>query len=229
MALPGTALELRRDTVNWQDLPAHEQIYRLLRERILFGGFDPGRPVTLRGLAGELDVSPMPVREAVRRLMAERAIEMHGNRRVSVPAMSRDKFEQIVFARSRIEPELAARALFRLNGRDLAELVAIDEALDICLRSGDVEGYMQGNYNFHFTLYERSEAATLIALTESLWLQFGPFMRSVYGRVQPAVADDQHKRIIAAIEQVDEHAIRTAVYQDIMQGMRVIGEEALTG
>ncbi len=229
MVSPGTALELRRDTVDWQDLPAHEQIYRLLREKILFGGFDPGRPVTLRGLAGELDVSPMPVREAVRRLMAERAIEMHGNRRVSVPAMSKGKFEQIVFARSRIEPELAARALFKLDGEDLAELVAIDDALDVCLRSGDVEGYMQGNYTFHFTLYGRAEASTLIALTESLWLQFGPFMRRVYGRVQREVADDQHKRIIEAVKSVDEHAIRTAVYRDIMHGMRVIGEEALTG
>ncbi|MCK9909815.1 GntR family transcriptional regulator, partial [Microbacteriaceae bacterium K1510] len=43
---------------------AHEAVYRRLRERIFFGGFLPGRAVTLRGLAEELGVSPMPVREA---------------------------------------------------------------------------------------------------------------------------------------------------------------------
>src|SRR5262245_43714079 len=92
-------------------LTTHESVYRTLRERILIGGFAPGMAVTLRGLADTLGVSVMPVRDAVRRLIAERALTMLDNRRVRVPEMTRAKFNQVVFARQMLEPELAARAL----------------------------------------------------------------------------------------------------------------------
>ena len=52
-----------------------ERVYARLREAILSGQFMPGRPVTLRGVAEILGESPMPVREALRRLTAERALE----------------------------------------------------------------------------------------------------------------------------------------------------------
>jgi len=68
---------------------AHESVYRTMRERILIGGFPPGMAVTLRGLADMLGVSVMPVRDAVRRLIAERALTMQDNRRVRVPEMTR--------------------------------------------------------------------------------------------------------------------------------------------
>ncbi|MCZ6830904.1 MAG: GntR family transcriptional regulator [Gammaproteobacteria bacterium] len=48
-----------------------ERVYMQLRDAILSGQFVPGRSVTLRGVAAMLGVSPMPVREALRRLTAE--------------------------------------------------------------------------------------------------------------------------------------------------------------
>jgi DNA-binding transcriptional regulator YhcF (GntR family) len=80
-------------------LTAHEGVYRELRDRILFGGIRPGAAVTLRGLAEDLGVSPMPVREAVRRLLASGALDLQDNRRVVVPPMTRERFDQILFAR----------------------------------------------------------------------------------------------------------------------------------
>ncbi len=131
-------------------MPTHEAVYRELRERILFGGFRLGGAVTLRDLAEELGVSPMPVREAVRRLIAERALTMQGNRRVLVPAMTRAKFDEILFARCTLEPELAARALPRMRAPDIAEIAVIDECIDEAMISGDVEGYMRANYRLPF-------------------------------------------------------------------------------
>ena len=76
--------EETREGASVVGLPTHEEVYRRLREQILFGGIRPGSAVTLRGLADALGVSSMPVREAVRRLIAERALLLHVNRRVSV-------------------------------------------------------------------------------------------------------------------------------------------------
>jgi DNA-binding GntR family transcriptional regulator len=206
---------------------AHELVYRKLRERILFGGFMPGGAVTLRGLAEELGVSPMPVREAVRRLIAERALSLQDNRRVLVAPMTGAKFEEVLFGRRALEPELAARALSRMRPADIDALAAIDEDIDRAMALGDVEGYMRGNHRFHFTLYEYAGAATLLALVESIWLQFGPFMRMAYGRVGTSDLEDHHQGALAAMRRGDEAGLREAIDADISQGMGFIGDGVL--
>ena len=47
--------------------PAHERLYRMLRQQIMHGELAPGRSMTLRGLAAQYDMSMTPAREAVRR------------------------------------------------------------------------------------------------------------------------------------------------------------------
>lgn len=207
---------------------AHESVYRTMRERILIGGFPPGMAVTLRGLADMLGVSVMPVRDAVRRLIAERALTMQDNRRVRVPEMTRSKFNQVVFARQSLEPELAARALPNIKAADVAALQAIDESIDRAMQSGDVEGYMRGNFNFHFTLYRMASNETLNALVESVWLQFGPFMRMAYARYDTSKLEDFHQAALKAMRVRDETALRSAIAADIGQGMSFIGDDVLT-
>ena len=77
--------------------PAHEQVYRDLRARILFGEMAPGQPVTIQGLAQALGAGVTPVREAIRRLISDGALVFQGNRRVIVPALTVDDVEQLIF------------------------------------------------------------------------------------------------------------------------------------
>ncbi|MBN8913650.1 MAG: GntR family transcriptional regulator [Rhizobiales bacterium] len=205
----------------------HENVYRGLRDRILFGGFLPGSAVTLRGLAEDMGVSPMPIREAVRRLIAERALKMQDNRRVLVPPMTAETFEQIVFARKTLEPELAARAMDRISPADIRKIAAHDKAVDRAMAMGDVSGYMENNYRFHFAIYQKAGAETLLALVESIWLQFGPFMRMSYNRWGTSDLEDQHQAAIAALQQKDRRALRAAIGADVSQGMSFIGETVL--
>ncbi|MTI18070.1 GntR family transcriptional regulator [Rhodobacteraceae bacterium RKSG542] len=206
----------------------HERIYQNLKERILFGGFLPGKAVTLRGLAEDLDVSAMPVREAVRRLIAEKALEMHGNRRVSVPLMTQESYEELSLSRRLLEPELAVRAMKNLEKRDIEELARIDGLIDNALLNGDVEGYMRGNHQFHFFIYSAAKSPIMLGLVESLWLQFGPFMRLVYGRYGTANLEDQHRQAIDALRARDEQALRAAILADIGQGMHFMSDAVHT-
>lgn len=209
-------------------LTTHEEVYRRLREQILYGGIKPGSAITLRGLADELGVSPMPVREAVRRLIAERALLLQDNRRVLVPPMTRDTFDQILFARRALEPELAARALSKLTKADIAAIHAVDQSIDLAMRAGDTEGYMRANHQFHFAIYRKSEAWTILALVESIWLQFGPFMRMAYGRIGTSTIEDHHEFALAAMMNGDATGLRSAIDADIGQGMGFIGEAILS-
>ncbi|WP_321338305.1 GntR family transcriptional regulator [uncultured Cohaesibacter sp.] len=206
-------------------LTAHERIYQALRERLLFGGFLPGKAVTLRGLADNLEVSPMPVRDAVRRLTAEGALESHGNRRVSIPAMTEKKYREINLTRSLLEPELAAMALPNVTEADIQHLTSIDDAIDACLENGDVEGYMRSNHAFHFALYDMAQSDVMIKLVENVWMQFGPFMRLVYGRHGTANLIDQHKQAIEALQKGDSAALRTAISEDVRQGTLLLSDD----
>ena len=208
-------------------LPKHGQVYDTLKAELITGRIVPGRGVTLRGLAASLGVSPMPVREAIRRIAAEGGLVIGANRRVYVPAMTAERFDELVRVRSILEPEIAAMALPFIDSRRIERLRKTDDAIESALKLGDAEGYMQGNFKFHFEIYMAAPSDVLMPMIESLWLRFGPFMRSVYGLMGTANLVDQHQRAIEAIEARDETELRAAIRADILDGMNMIGTVVL--
>jgi DNA-binding GntR family transcriptional regulator len=202
----------------------HDRVYAAMRRRLIDGQFIPGRSITLRGLAQDLGVSPMPVRAAVARLVAERALALSETRRISVPMLSAGTLQELMQARLVLEPEAAARALPHFTPERLAEIGEHDLRLERCLKSGDVGGYMAANHAFHFGIYEAAPSQVFTPLIEQLWLQFGPFMRVVYGRYGTAKLIDQHEVAMDAITRKDENALRAAIAADISDGMTIIAE-----
>jgi DNA-binding GntR family transcriptional regulator len=217
---PGTLPE----TAN---LPAHERVYRALRARILSGEMAPGDQVTLRGLAEELGVSMTPVREAVRRLAAERALQMTASGRVAVPAPGARRLEELFRARELLEPELAIRALPNVDKSIISALCAIDAAIDGYLAEGDAAGYVQANNAFHTKLYALADAPALMALVESIWLQTAPVMRRIYGRLGTAALTDYHEATLAALASRDAGALADAIRADVTQGAALLRQAAL--
>jgi DNA-binding GntR family transcriptional regulator len=205
----------------------HNSVYDELCWRMITGRITPGITLSTRGLAQELGVSQMPVREALARLAAERAIEIRSKRRITVPAMTPARFDDLLRCRLLLEPEAARLALDFIDKPRLKLLREIDAKMDVALRTGDVNAYMEGNFNFHFGLYRAQKLATLNQLIETLWLQFGPYMRVVYGRFGTAQLVDQHQLALAAIEAQDREALSRAIHRDIEDGMGLIGRSGL--
>ena len=202
--------------------PAHEQVYHTLRSQILFGEMVPGQPVTIQGLTESLGVGMTPVREAIRRLISDGALIFQGNRRVSVPVLSHDDIEQMIYARKVIESELSMRATSRMSAADIDELELVDKRLDDAIAAGDVEGYLRRNYAFHAALYAHADAPVLDDLAERLWLRFGPSLRIVCGRFGTQSLPDRHKEIISALRSGDAKSVAQAMAQDVEQGMELM-------
>lgn len=198
-----------------------------LRQRFVTGKVMPGSALSTRGLALELGVSQMPVREALSRLAAEGAVEIRSKRRIVVPAMTPERFEDLQRCRELLEPEAAAAALPHIDAARLKALRAVDDALGEALKTGDVTGYMEQNFAFHFMLYRAQPRRTMTQLIETLWLQFGPYMRVVYGRVGTASLVDQHQVALRAIRERDAAKLKRAMLADIRDGMALIGKAAL--
>lgn len=203
-------------------LPAHEVVYRRLRDMVLFGDMLPGQPVTIQGLVDELGAGMTPVREALRRLTTEGALEALGNRRIAVPVLDRTALEELTLGRLALEPMLAERATMRVGKTDIAALENIDAQLDSAILSGDVQAYLRQNHKFHACLNARAEAPVLAGLVEALWLRFGPSMRVVCGQFGTRNLPDLHKDLITALKTGDGHAAAAAVAQDVRQGAALV-------
>lgn len=203
-------------------------VYAELRKRIVTGLISPDHELSTRGLAGELGVSQTPVRDALSRLSAEGAVSIRSKRRVRVPEMTSERFDDLLRCRLLLEPEAAANAITFLTESDIQRLRELNNTLDASAASGDAAGYMQANYDFHFTLYRSQPQKTLTQLIETLWLQFGPHMRAVFGRIPGGKLNDSHLHAIGAIENRDEAALRDAIARDISDGMGLLARTGLT-
>ncbi|MHC0054807.1 GntR family transcriptional regulator [Actibacterium sp. D379-3] len=201
---------------------AHEHVYRTLRTRIMHGELTPGAALTLRGVGRQFGVSMTPVREAVRRLVAEGALTLSSSGRVSTPELSNERIEELAALRALLEPELAARALPRAHMALIERLQAINGTIAEVVSRKDAVGYIRANLEFHRTLYLRAQAPAMLAMTETVWLQLGPTMRSLYGRLGRTEPPQHHRMILAALRAGDEPALRLSVRTDVTQGLRML-------
>lgn len=201
---------------------AHETLYRSLRTQIMHGELEPGLSLTLRGIGRQFAVSTTPAREALRRLVAEGALTLSSSGRVTTPELTTERIEELSALRALLEPELASRALPRAHIALIERLQAINSAITEMIAKRDAVGYIRTNLEFHRTLYLRAQAPAMLAMAETVWLQLGPTMRALYGRLGRTEPPRDHRLIIAALRAGDEPGLRVAVRSDVTQGLKLL-------
>lgn len=200
-------------------LPEHEAVYQRLRDMILFGEVRPGQALTIMGVKDMIGAGMTPVREAIRRLTAEGALEALGNRRITVPRLTEDRLNEIEFARLLIEPKIVSLIKTPLNLVAMDKLIFFDQNVNQAIETGEIKLYLESNFHFHFYLYSLAEATILSNIVQSLWMQFGPSQRIVSGQYGTANLPDFHDETIAALKAGDTQTAAQAIYDDIKQGM----------
>ena len=178
--------------------------------------------MTLRGIGQEYEVSMTPAREAVRRLVAEGALSLSSSGRVATPELSNERIEELAALRALIEVELASRALPRAHIALIERLQTINGAIADQIARQDAVGYIRTNLEFHRTLYLRAQAPAMLAMAETVWLQLGPTMRALYGRLRRKEPPHFHRVIIATLKAGDEPGLRLAVRSDVTQGLKML-------
>ena len=111
-----------------------------------------------------------------------------------------------------------------VSKKDIQGLRRIDDELNQSLFSGDVDTYIRCNRRFHFGIYERANSPVLCPLVRSLWLQFAPLTRIVFGRIGTELIQDHHDDALVALESGDREKFRNAIESDIREGMDALTE-----
>ena len=196
-----------------------EYVHRRLRQAFILGRFPPGTAVTIRGWAALIGTSPMPVREAMRRLVAEGALELLDNGRARVPMMTDARFASLIETRVLLETAAARRALPCIDAERLADLRRLDRAMWDVFARGDIDRTIDANLTFHRKLYSYAPDDVLTPFIEGVWLQIGPYLRAAYYGSRAYYRVDRHTEALAAIAAGDADALACAIAADTRDGV----------
>jgi DNA-binding GntR family transcriptional regulator len=210
--------KLQRNTLN-------EVVYQQLKQALMTGRIAPGSTMTIRSLAASFGVSLMPVREALRRLLAEHVLVLQPNRSVALPVITRERFREITRIRTSLEGLAAEEATAHLTRADIDRLDALNQAIERPGASRSPE-YLINNREFHFIVYRNSGMPTLLSIIESLWVQIGPLLtiqQRIYSKA-PDQAQLHHRRALKAFRRRDGAQARAAIVADIQDAAEIIAE-----
>ncbi|HXX39121.1 MAG TPA: GntR family transcriptional regulator [bacterium] len=187
-----------------------EAITRELREEIVAGRLAPGTRLVVEELASEFDVSPMPVREALRQLATEGLVSIQSYRGAAVAELSIEEIREIFLLRRLLEGEAAALGARRLSGDDRAHLRAL---MDEMREAVDDHGrWITADRAFHMTIYRASGSVRLVGLIEQLRQDIERYVR-LYIAAERNIPQSTrwHAKILAACLAGNGAAARRAI------------------
>ncbi|MBE9605570.1 GntR family transcriptional regulator [Acetobacteraceae bacterium H6797] len=143
---------------------ATERAYQVIRDRIMDGSFAPGAPLREEMLAAEIGVSRTPIRDALRRLLADGLVESTRNYGTFVTEITWDDLQEVYQLRTMLEGFAAQRAATRITPEELAELERITglmEALEGEVGEEEIASFSALNRDFHTVIVRAAHSRHL--------------------------------------------------------------------
>lgn len=143
-----------------------ERTYTVLRDRIHSGAFAPRARLNIDGLARELGVSPIPVREALRRLEAEGWVKFQPNVGAIVAPVDATVWEQQMEAVAILEGAATADAAAYLRTSDMTRLRHLAAEMEVVAAAGDAAKFSRLDRRLHAAIIARCANTYLLELLE---------------------------------------------------------------
>ncbi len=194
-----------------------QKVYKILKEKMMTAEILPGEQISLRTLAGKLDVSLSPVREALLQLESEKVVVIESNKSIHVNNLTSEEMDEVLRLRITLETMAGERAC---DLRPEKVLPSLKQMLSDMRRSMDTpKKYVRYNQRYHFTLYALAESPILFEIIAGLWARVGPYIYlHVRERRDIPVAMKHHQAIYEALVQRDKKEISRAIRDDLKTG-----------
>lgn len=191
------------------------RVTRLLRDDIMLGRRPPGSRLVERDLATELDVSRLPVREAIRALVNEGVVTARPRSWATVRRFTLKEVEDLAEVRATVETQLFVIAAQRHEAEGLAGLLDLLEREERAAIAGDVDQAMALAGMFH-------EYTAVMAGNEmflELAAVFVTRLRWLFGRREDLMAEAvEHRALYEAIRDRDVELVRELVTRHLELG-----------
>lgn len=179
-----------------------QQAYRILKERIVSNEYSPGYRLVLGRIAGELDMSVVPVREAIRRLEAETLVTYEANIGAHVSMVDDTQYRHSMQTLGILEGAATALAAPLMSPEDIRSARQVNDQMTRSLEHFDPHTFTAQNQQFHALLFSRCPNPRLLELVRAEWGRLGNLRDSTFSFVPTRAHESvrEHERILQLIE-----------------------------
>lgn len=181
-----------------------DYIYKQIKQNILKGVWKQGQNIIISKVAEELNISTIPVREALKRLEMEGLVDITPHKGARVTTFDSDRIKEVLSIRAVLEGYAARTAIPFIDDKKMAELKQMAEKMEHYAKVGDDGSFSNANKEFHRYLYKQSPFSLLYDMIFKLW-DGGNWSKSVFAfkpdRMYESVIE--HYKILEAIEEKD--------------------------
>jgi DNA-binding GntR family transcriptional regulator len=193
----------------------NEEIFASICTALLDGRLLPGQSVSVRDLAAAVDTSPMPVREALRRLEAQNVLQIQPGRVLRIPGLTLAEVEEIYTIRLRLETLASEACAANATEADVREIETAYEAMDKIYLAGEFSDFIPANYAFHMAIYRAAHMPRLHGMIVPLWLRITPHLWSLVEDRHLKFSMDIHRSALEALFARDAAGLAAAIAADI--------------
>lgn len=188
-------------------IPLRDIVFKTLREAIITGDLKPGERLMEIKLANELGVSRTPVREAIRKLELEGLVIMTARKGAEVAPINEKDLKEVLEIRKSLESLACELACKNASPEDIKKMCILNEAIEKAVSEENIEEITKQDVDFHEVIYTTTKNDRLIHMLHQLKEHvFRYRFEYIKDMKNKETIVEEHKKIIAAIEQTNTKA-----------------------
>lgn len=200
-------------------------VVEVLRERILSGDIVAGKPLRQSALAAELNVSRIPIREALLQLEAEGLVKFEAHKGATAAELSSSQVRELFDLRALLETDLLAKSIVNMTDDDLENAREMLQQLEESFHHSNSSNlWSELNTQFHASLYLAANRPNTMEIVQNLnsncdryirlhLMQIGGIPRAEHQH-QELLRHCEARNIDAACDVLREHILGSA--QDLI-------------
>lgn len=196
-------------------------VYHQLREEIYAWTLRPGDKLSIEAIASRLDVSTMPVREALRRLVADGHVVSAPHRGAWVAPCSIEQIRYTAEVRAWLEAEGLRAALPRLHGAVLEELEELHSGYAEAMKKENWPATARINLDYHLAIHRQTGNPVLLETLQDLFARTDR-VRGLTGRfdeLDTKILLDDHDNLLQLIRQGNAGGCADAMRSHVLRGL----------
>jgi DNA-binding GntR family transcriptional regulator len=197
-----------------------DQVYQYLRNEIVEGRLTPGQRISPDEFAERLNISKMPIKEAIERLVGEGLLEVQSRRGTFVARLDPVELAETFEVRCALEVLAGKLAVRHIAKADIERLRQLIAAMEQSNAKTDVRLHLEQNAEFHELIVKRSGNRKLFETWRRLRTPI--HVAGIHSRTDDWIdrvsrEQREHRAIVRALEQRDPAAVEQALTNHILR------------
>jgi DNA-binding GntR family transcriptional regulator len=203
-----------------------EKAFGMLHDAIVSGALLPGERLPIEDLAAATGMSPMPIREALRRLDGVGLVENVPHRGARVADLSVEDLNEVYDSRLMLEVPAIGRAAENFSDEDAANAAEwLDRLASAIKRESDAES-LEAHTGFHFALYRAASSRWLVRLISPLWDSAERYRVATAGtRLLFQSRVDEHENLLEACREHQPAIAEARLWNHLVRTANLIATE----